>query len=82
MKTLKLNIKNLVKKKLDKLSDKDLALEKKLLNYNFEIPKKEIKKDLKVKENLSNKVLIKLTAREIIKFMIINRWTGIDSFIL
>ena len=82
LENFKVEYKEFSKKKLDKLSDKDLALEKKLLNYNFEIPKKEIKKDLKVKENLSNKVLIKLTAREIIKFMIINRWTGIDSLIL
>tara|TARA_B110000037_G_scaffold216748_1_gene276462 strand:+ start:180 stop:1013 length:834 start_codon:yes stop_codon:yes gene_type:complete len=82
LESVKTEYKELTEKKLDKLSDNDLALEKKLKNYNFQIPKKEKKIDLTDKENLSNPASIKPTPRELIQFMIINRWTGIDSLIL
>ena len=78
---VKTEYKELTEKKSDKLSDKDLTLEKKLKNYNFQIPRNEIEKDLNLKKNLSNPSL-KPTPRELIQFMIINRWTGIDSLIL
>ena len=71
----------LLEKKFDKLSDKDLALEKKLKNYNFDIPNKKITKDLNLENNLYGQS-IKPTPRKLIQFMIINRWTGIDSLIL
>ena len=74
--------KEITEKKLDKLSDKDLALGEKLSNYNFEIPKNKKKINLTLKENLFNPMSIKPTPRELIQFMIINRWTGIDSLIL
>tara|TARA_B100000768_G_scaffold170392_1_gene176757 strand:+ start:137 stop:970 length:834 start_codon:yes stop_codon:yes gene_type:complete len=82
LENVKTEYKESTEKKLDKLSDNDLALEKKLKNYNFQIPKKEKKIDLTDKENLSNPASIKPTPRELIQFMIINRWTGIDSLIL
>jgi len=78
----KVEYKELTESKLDKLSDKDLALGEKLSSYNFEIPKNEKKIDLARKENFLNPVSIKPTPRELIQFMIINRWTGIDSLIL
>jgi hypothetical protein len=82
LESVKTEYKELTEKKLDKLSDNDLALEKKLKNYNFQIPKKEKEIDLTLKENFSNPASIKPTPRELIQFMIINRWTGIDSLIL
>jgi len=77
----KATYKVLLEKKFDKLSDKDLALEKKLKNYNFDIPNKKITKDLNLENNLYSQS-IKPTPRKLIQFMIINRWTGIDSLIL
>ena len=77
----KATYKVLAEKKFDKLSDKDLALEKKLKNYNFDIPNKKITKDLNLENNMYGKST-KPTPRKIIQFMIINRWTGIDSLIL
>ena len=82
LENFKVEYKEFTEKKLDKLSDKNIALDKKLKNYNFEISSNETKKDLKLKESLHNPLLIKPTSRELIKFIIINRWIGIDSLIL
>jgi hypothetical protein len=77
----KATYKVLAEKKFDKLSDKNLALEKKLKNYNFDIPKDKITKDLDLENSIYGQST-KPTPRKIIQFMIINRWTGIDSLIL
>ncbi len=82
LESFKAEYSELTEKKLDKLSDKDLALEQKLKNYNFEISNNEIKKNLEFKQNLYNSSSIKPTPIKLIQFMIINRWTGIDSLIL
>ena len=82
LENLKAEHKELMEKKLDKLSDNDIVLDKKLKNYNFEIRSIKTKKELGLKENLYNPAFIKPTSRELIQFIIINRWIGIDSLIL
>ena len=78
---VKAEYKQLTEKKLNELSDDDLALEKKLKNYNFQIPKSEIKNDESTEKTFV-KESIKPTPIELINFMLINRWTGVDSLIL
>jgi hypothetical protein len=77
---VKAEYKEFTKKKIDKLSDNDLELEKKLKDYNFQIPKKEIK------DHKSNSKFYvqapKVTPGDVINFILINRWIGIDSLIL
>tara|TARA_B100000795_G_scaffold240507_1_gene202722 strand:+ start:1395 stop:2789 length:1395 start_codon:yes stop_codon:yes gene_type:complete len=71
---VKVEFKELTKKK----SYKDLTLEEKLKNYNFQIPKK-------INENgelLDEDIINKTKPRDLINFMLVNRWTGIDSLIL
>ena len=81
LKNVKAEYKELIEKKSDKASDNDIALEKRLKNYNFQIPKK-LKKNEASKIEHSDKVYIQNKPGDMINFMIINRWIGIDSLIL
>tara|TARA_B100000787_G_scaffold2817_1_gene2107 strand:+ start:2189 stop:3748 length:1560 start_codon:yes stop_codon:yes gene_type:complete len=76
---VKAEYKELTEKEIDILLDNDPALEKKLKNYNFQIPKKEIDPDLNSKLYIKAP---KVTPRDVINFILVNRWIGIDSLIL
>ena len=81
----------LSEKKLNKSLNDDLVISEKLKNYNFQIPKnkkdsltdemsKEVSK--KFKRPSDDSQVAKLSVKDIINFILINRWTGIDSLIL
>ena len=76
---------------LDKSIDNDLIVDEKLKNYNFQIPKnksnflipnadKEVSK--KFKNPSARAQIANTTAKDMINFMLINRWIGIESLIL
>jgi hypothetical protein len=77
---VKVEYKELTEKNLDKSLNNGLILEEKLKNYNFQISKNEIENGQSEKNVV--KAPIKPTPKELINFMLINRWTGIDSLIL
>ena len=77
---VKSEFKELSEKKIDKLIDNDPEIEKKLKNYNFQIPRKEIKNNKL--SNKSNTRIPEVTAKDVINFILVNRWIGIDSMIL
>ena len=60
--------------------DNDPEIEKKLKNYNFQIPRKEIKNNKL--SNKSNTRIPEVTPKDVINFILVNRWIGIDSMIL
>ena len=79
------------KKKLNKPFNNDLVIEEKLNNYSFQIPKDktysltdEVNQELskKFKRPSSDSQIAKISANDLINFILINRWTGIDSLIL
>ena len=78
---VKTEYKELTEKKLNKLSNIEIALEEKLNNYNFQIPKK-VKGNEELKIEDVGKPSIKNQPKDLINFMLVNRWTGIDSLIL
>ena len=93
--------KELTEKKLIK-SNNDLAVQEKLNNYNFQIPKKELENNkLNLKEDSADSLIeqvaeevakdfndideskiSKTSSKDVINFLLINRWIGIDSLIL
>ena len=93
--------KELTEKKLIK-SNNDLAVQEKLNNYNFQIPKKELENNkLNLKEDSADSLIeqvaeevakdfndideskiSKTSSKDVINFILINRWIGIDSLIL
>ena len=79
------------KKKLDRSLNNDLIINEKLKNYNFQIPKnttnslisdtdKDVSKTFKSPSARAQ--IAKTTAKDMINFLLINRWIGIDSLIL
>ena len=96
--------KELTDKNLHKSLNNDLAVEKKLNNYNFQIPENKLKNDKsslkkdatdsrseKIDREVSNKFknhngvaakIANTSPKDVINFILINRWIGIDSLIL
>jgi len=67
-----------------KHSIKDKLQVKKIKEYNFEIPKTELKSNNLKNEDINNVKThgVEASASQIMNFIIINRWIGIDSLIL
>ena len=67
-----------------KHSIKDKLQVKKIKEYNFEIPKTELKSNNLKNEDINNVKThdVEASASKIMNFIIINRWIGIDSLIL
>jgi len=67
-----------------KHSIKDKLQVKKIKEYNFEIPKTELKSNNLKSEDINNVKThgVDASASKIMNFIIINRWIGIDSLIL
>lgn len=67
-----------------KHSIKDKLQVKKIKEYNFEIPKTELKSNNLKNEDINNAKThdVDASASKIMNFIIINRWIGIDSLIL
>ena len=71
-----------------KHSIKDKLQVKKIKEYNFEIPKTELKSNNLKNEDINNAkahgylLNVEVSASKIMNFIIINRWIGIDSLIL
>ena len=98
--------KELTEKNLDKSLNSDLAIKKKLNNFNFQIPKNIIENNkLSLKKDITDPITTKAdaelqaskkfknvngvtakiadtTPKDVINFILINRWIGIDSLIL
>ena len=75
----------LIIENLNNLKTDDLALKEKLNNYNFQIPKNKLESDKPILKNNIDDSETKIddtTSRDVINFILINRWVGIDSLIL
>jgi|TARA_B110000037_G_scaffold218772_1_gene282448 hypothetical protein len=88
VKTVIIEYKELTENNLNK-SNSDIIVEKKLNNYNFQIPKnnsptdkieKEVEKTFKTRN--STAIINKTTPKDVVNFILVNRWIGIDSLIL
>ena len=80
LENVKLEYKEFVLNNSDKSSQNDPTTIEKLKNYNF-LPKKKIDNDKPSVKHFA-KTPIKPSSKDLINFMLINRWTGIDSLIL